>query len=110
MNNVYTQDSIPSFYIGKVAISLVTMDKALKLIEEKICEMLPGYICVANVETTVLSQRDGDFCRIQNESLLTVPDGIPLVWYAKIMGEKGDDEPIIDDSVSHLWDEEEWQW
>jgi len=28
----------------------------------------------------------------------------------KIMGEKGDDEPIFDDSVSHLWDEEEWQW
>jgi len=28
----------------------------------------------------------------------------------KIMGEKDDDEPIFDDSVSHLWDEEEWQW
>jgi len=26
------------------------------------------------------------------------------------MGEKGDDEPIIDDNISNSWDEEEWQW
>jgi antitoxin MazE len=26
----------------------------------------------------------------------------------KIMAEKGDDEPIIDDSISNLWDEDEW--
>ena len=29
----------------------------------------------------------------------------------KVMGEKGDDEPIIDDeNISHSWDEEESQW
>ena len=28
----------------------------------------------------------------------------------KEMGEKGDDEPIIDENISHSWDEEEWQW
>ena len=28
----------------------------------------------------------------------------------KRMGEKGDDEMIIDDKISHSWDEEEWQW
>ena len=29
----------------------------------------------------------------------------------KIMGEKGDDEPIIDDeNISQSWDEEEWHW
>ncbi len=29
----------------------------------------------------------------------------------KMMAEKGDDEPIIDDKdISHTWDEEEWQW
>ncbi len=29
----------------------------------------------------------------------------------KVMGEKGDDKPFIDEkSVSHSWDEEEWQW
>ena len=29
----------------------------------------------------------------------------------KIMGKKGDDEPIIDDeNISQSWDEEEWHW
>jgi len=29
----------------------------------------------------------------------------------KIMGEKGDDESIInDESISQSWDEEEWHW
>ena len=28
----------------------------------------------------------------------------------KIMGETGDDESIIDENMSHSWDEEEWQW
>ncbi len=29
----------------------------------------------------------------------------------KMMGEKGDDKPLIDEkSILHSWDEEEWQW
>ncbi|MCF8111123.1 MAG: AbrB/MazE/SpoVT family DNA-binding domain-containing protein [Desulfobacteraceae bacterium] len=28
----------------------------------------------------------------------------------KAMGENNDDKPIIDDNISHSWDEEEWQW
>ena len=28
----------------------------------------------------------------------------------KRMGEKGGDVPIIDETISHSWDEEEWQW
>ena len=28
----------------------------------------------------------------------------------KMMGEMVDDEPIIDENISHSWDEEEWQW
>lgn len=88
MQDVYARGCVPRFYVGKVGISSVTMAKTLKLIKDQACEMSPAYICVANVETTVLAQRDGDFCRIQNESLLTVPDGMPLIWYARIMGEK----------------------
>ena len=28
----------------------------------------------------------------------------------KILGEKGDDELIIEENISHSWDKEEWQW
>lgn len=26
------------------------------------------------------------------------------------LSEAGDDAPVIDDDLSHSWDEEEWQW
>ncbi len=88
MQDVYQRTCMPRFYVGKVGISSVTMVETLRLIKDQASKMLPAYICVANVETSVLSQRDDDFCRIQNESLLTVPDGMPLIWYARIVGEK----------------------
>lgn len=28
----------------------------------------------------------------------------------KMMRETGDDKSIIDENISHSWDEEEWQW
>ena len=28
----------------------------------------------------------------------------------KAIGEKNNDKLIIDDNISHSWDEEEWQW
>ena len=28
----------------------------------------------------------------------------------KIMSQKGDDAPLINETISNSWDEEEWQW
>ncbi len=76
----------PRFAIGKVHISAVTMADALQLIDDRVGSGRSAYICVTNVRTAARSQMDKDFCRIQNESFLTVPDGLPLVWYAKLAG------------------------
>lgn len=45
-----------------------------------------GYVCVTNSRTSFLANRDVDYCNIQNNSLLSVPDGMPLVWIAKNKG------------------------
>jgi len=74
--------------VGEVGISVVDMDRALRILGERAESRTPAYVCVANVDATVLSQRDPEFRRIQNESYLTLPDGMPLVWYARMMGEK----------------------
>lgn len=39
-----------------------------------------GYVCVSNVHTTVTASIDPAYREVQNRSLLTVPDGMPLVW------------------------------
>jgi antitoxin MazE len=28
----------------------------------------------------------------------------------RMMSQKGDDAPLINETISHSWDEEEWQW
>jgi|SRR5208283_156161 len=74
------------FHIGQVGISEVSLGDVLAAIDDRVRDRKPAYICVANVRTTVLSQKDAGFCAIQNSSFLTIPDGMPLVWFARLAG------------------------
>lgn len=48
----------------------------------------------------------------KNQIIIRPATNVREGWNAafKTMGEKGDDEPIIQEDVSTRWDEEEWQW
>jgi N-acetylglucosaminyldiphosphoundecaprenol N-acetyl-beta-D-mannosaminyltransferase len=50
-----------------------------------------GYVCVSNVHTTMMGFFDEGYQRITNESLLSVPDGMPLVWAMNSLGPGGQD-------------------
>jgi N-acetylglucosaminyldiphosphoundecaprenol N-acetyl-beta-D-mannosaminyltransferase len=45
------------------------------------------YVCVANVHVIMEARRDGAFARVLDEAGLTVPDGVPLVWVGRCLGE-----------------------
>lgn len=49
-------------------------------------ENKPGYVCVSNVHTTMTGYFDPSYQEITNKSLLSVPDGMPLVWGMKSLG------------------------
>ena len=49
----------------------------------------PGYVCVWNVHTTMMSFFDSSYARIGNESLFTVPDGMPIVWAMNMLRPPG---------------------
>jgi len=83
---------VERFFIGKVEISLVNMKTTLLVVNEMIREQRYGYICVANSRTTYLANHNSEYCRIQNNSILTVPDGFPLVWFAHNKGFKDVDK------------------
>ena len=74
------------FLIDKIKISRVDMPTTLKTIQSAISSNQPGYICVTNSRTVYLANHDPDYCIVQNNSLLTVPDGMPLVWIANNLG------------------------
>jgi antitoxin MazE len=48
----------------------------------------------------------------KNQIIIRPVKNVREGWDAafKVMGEVGDDESIIDENISHSWDEEEWHW
>jgi N-acetylglucosaminyldiphosphoundecaprenol N-acetyl-beta-D-mannosaminyltransferase len=88
MNEGCSQRLSPRFYIGKMGVSPVTLEQAVGLLDERVRSRQPAYVCAANVEATVLSQRDPQFCRIENESYVTLPDSMPLTWCARLGGRR----------------------
>ncbi len=46
-----------------------------------------GYVCIANVHTATSAWLDLGYRRCQQQSLLSVPDGMPLVWAGRLLGQ-----------------------
>ncbi|MGC9353284.1 MAG: WecB/TagA/CpsF family glycosyltransferase [Mariniphaga sp.] len=88
MGNIKVKIPVERYNIGRVAISKTNLEKTINAINEAIRRNEPGYICVTNSRTTYLANRESTYCHIQNNSLLTVPDGVPLVWIAHNFGHK----------------------
>ncbi|HEX7120093.1 MAG TPA: WecB/TagA/CpsF family glycosyltransferase [Longimicrobiales bacterium] len=47
-----------------------------------------GYVCVTGVHGVMEAQRDPGLMRILNGSLLTTPDGMPMVWVGRAQGHR----------------------
>jgi N-acetylglucosaminyldiphosphoundecaprenol N-acetyl-beta-D-mannosaminyltransferase len=63
-----------------VGISITNIAKAVDEIQGWIERHEPHYICVTGVHGVMESQKNADLKRIHNQSGLTVPDGMPMVW------------------------------
>jgi N-acetylglucosaminyldiphosphoundecaprenol N-acetyl-beta-D-mannosaminyltransferase len=67
-------------------ISLVNLEQAAQSIESLIAFGGKHYICVCNVHTVMTGVDDEKFQQITNNAALAVPDGMPLVWAARLLG------------------------
>jgi N-acetylglucosaminyldiphosphoundecaprenol N-acetyl-beta-D-mannosaminyltransferase len=63
-----------------VGISPVTLATTVEIIGAWIHRRTKQYICVTGVHGVMESQNDEELRRIHNESGLTTPDGVPMVW------------------------------
>jgi N-acetylglucosaminyldiphosphoundecaprenol N-acetyl-beta-D-mannosaminyltransferase len=80
---------VPRTNILGVGISLINMDDALAVSDALICSNERNYICITDVHTVIEAQADPQFRAILNNSFMTTPDGMPLVWVGKIRGHSG---------------------
>lgn len=76
------------YFIGKIGITITNIEDTIQFIADSINKGRYGYICVTNSRTAYKANIDNKYCSIQNNSLLTLPDGSPLVWIAHNKGYK----------------------
>lgn len=72
-----------------MAVSAINLDLAVDTFGEWIRDGAREYVCVTGVHGVMESQRDPELLRIHNESGMTTPDGMPLVWCGRYAGVSG---------------------
>ena len=76
------------FDILGVHIDVTNLEKASRTIGEWIDRRQKAYVCIAPVSTIMDCQRDSSYRDVVNNSQMTTPDGMPLVWLGKLKGKK----------------------
>jgi len=71
-------------------VNVTSPDKILKTVKHWISDSATAgkNICVSNVHMCMESFDDPTFCKLVNDADLVIPDGKPLVWAQKLLGEK----------------------
>jgi N-acetylglucosaminyldiphosphoundecaprenol N-acetyl-beta-D-mannosaminyltransferase len=71
---------VPRYNVLGVGVSALTFSQARDLVVGARGAKKLGYICLCTVNGLAEARSDPEFRRIFNESWLTTPDGMPVVW------------------------------
>ncbi len=66
----------------------VTLPQAVELAMTRIRSRRKGYVVTPNPEIVDLARQDGEFMGIVNHAALVLPDGIGVIYAARILGEE----------------------
>lgn len=87
-HRIVDKSHIPVVNIMGVNIAAINIKWLTQYLEENIESIKGDYICVSNVHTTVISYENPSYCDIQNNGLMAIPDGGPLVTIGRRRGYK----------------------
>lgn len=71
-----------------IRVNAIDAIEAANICEELIALGGRGQVCVTGVHGVMEAQADPKFRSILNDSFLTVPDGMPLVWVGRLQGHR----------------------
>ena len=77
-----------SFSVLGVPVSIVDMPRALAIIDGWIAARRHEFVCLRDVHGIMACQDDPDLMEIHHRAGLVVPDGVPLVWFGRLMGHR----------------------
>lgn len=76
----------PRVNILGVRVSAIDLPQALDTISSWIAERRQRYVCITGAHGVMESRRDAALRVIHNRAGLVTPDGMPLVWMARLLG------------------------
>jgi N-acetylglucosaminyldiphosphoundecaprenol N-acetyl-beta-D-mannosaminyltransferase len=68
-------------------IAMTDYVQAMDVMDGMVARREPGYVCATAVHAVMVAQSDPEMRDALRRSTLTVPDGMPLVWAANLLGE-----------------------
>lgn len=86
-----------------VNIAVTNMQDTISLIMSHINELKGEFICLSNVHTTVMAQKDEEYRKIQNSAFLALPDGSPLALIQRLRGHKEAEQVAGPDLMPEVW-------
>jgi N-acetylglucosaminyldiphosphoundecaprenol N-acetyl-beta-D-mannosaminyltransferase len=84
-------DGVDTRSILGVPVALTDYTAALEVMDRLVATRERGYICAAPVHALMVAQDDPEMMAALRGSTLVVPDGMPLVWAANLLGENLED-------------------
>lgn len=78
----------PKFNVIGVGVSIVNMKVALKTIDGWIANQSKNFVCIRDVNGVMHCRKDNEYKRIHDNAGLVTPDGMPIIWLARLMGIK----------------------
>jgi hypothetical protein len=76
----------PRVNVLGVGVDAIDMPTAVHRIANAAAAGRGGYVCVTGVHGVMEAQRDPTLRQILNSSLVTTPDGMPMVWLGRASG------------------------
>ncbi len=67
-------------------IAVTNMGNTVSYLTQNLDLLRGKYICVSNVHTTVMSYKDAEYQKVQNNAVLALPDGKPLSYVSRKRG------------------------
>jgi N-acetylglucosaminyldiphosphoundecaprenol N-acetyl-beta-D-mannosaminyltransferase len=82
---ILRRTAVSRFEILGTEINIINSSEIISEIEGAIKRGESKYICLSNVSTVVLGIKNHLFRNITNNSFLSLPDGKPLLWFARLI-------------------------
>ena len=86
-----------------VNIAVTNMREVVNLIVNNVTDLRGKFICLSNVHTTVMSEKDEEYRNIQNSAFLALPDGSPLALVQRLRGYRGAEQVAGPDLMPEIW-------